>query len=121
GTLATATLPALRCPCWAGAPAQSLAAQITTPTKTTALGCEIGRFTEKGGGYVAISGQETEASAPEYAYTSAADIGFGYLFKCGLVTTSIALELALEYPDFQACEAELISTTGLVPWCNPSP
>ena len=67
-----------------------------------------------------LSGK-SQATVPEYAYTSAADIGFGYLFKCGLVTTSTSLELALSYSDFQTCEAELVATTGLIPWCNPSP
>ena len=122
GSLGNATLPAFQCPCWAGAPAQSLAAEITIPTKTAALECVIAPFTEKGGGYVAVSGQETEATVPEYAYTSAEDpFGFGFQYKCGLVTTSAVLELALTYPDFQTCEAELVSTTSLIPWCNPSP
>ena len=106
-SLGNATLPALQCPCWAGAPAQSLAAEITIPTKTTELGC----FSN------AIYGKETAASPLEEAYASAAELPFvGYLYTCGLITTSASLELSLTYAEFQTCAAELVSTTGLIPW-----
>ncbi len=121
GSLGNATLPAFQCPCWAGAPAQSLAAEITIPTKTSELGCYIGRFSEKWGeGYVAIYGRETAAAILEDAYTSASCF-FGCSYKCGLLTTSASVELGLTYDEFQTCEAELVSTTSLIPWCNPSP
>ena len=109
-SLGNATLPALQCPCWAGAPAQSLAAELTIPTKTTDLGCYSN----------AIYGRETAASVLEEAYASEV-CDFGCRDTCGLITTSASLELSLTYAEFQTCEAELGSTSSLIPWCNPSP